>query len=273
MGQTLIPPEGQALGGLDIRGLFYPWLTTAREAIRAGRLPLWDPYQFAGYPFLANPQVGFFYPPSWLALLLPVNVAISWHVTLHICLAGVGMLLLVRYLTKSWLGALLAALTYAFSGFVAARIFAGHVGLLSTDAWLPWLLLGCAWSLDRGKAWAGMIAGLPLGMAILAGHTSSLIYLGIAWIGFVIYRGFASKQWRLVARQMALAGLMGLALSAVQLLPLIEFSTASTRATDPSFEFATGYSMPPTHLITLIIPEYFGEPIHAGYWSVPNFEE
>ena len=131
MERVLFPPPGHALGGLDVRGLFYPWLTVARDAIQAGRLPLWDSNQFGGYPFLSNPQVGLFYPPTWLAILLPVNVGISWYVALHIWLAGAGMLLFVRqmhgghYMHGSWTGAMLAAVAFAFSGFAAARIFAG----------------------------------------------------------------------------------------------------------------------------------------------------
>lgn len=274
MGRALFPPAGQALGGLDVRGLFYPWLSTVREAIRAGRLPLWDAYQFSGYPFLSNPQVALFYPPTWLAILLPVNVGIGWHVALHVWLAGVGMLLFTRrWGGASWFAALLAALTFAFSGFMATRIWAGHIGLLATYAWLPWLLLALHWSVERGDVWAGILSGLPLGLAALAGHTTSLIYLGLAWLAFALYTAITSRRWLLVARQMALAGAAGIALSAVQLLPLLEFGTVSTRAAEATFEFATDYSMPPTHLITLLIPEYFGEPTRAGYWSVPNFEE
>src|SRR5678816_2724660 len=138
MWRVLLPPEGYALGGLDVRGLFFPWLTQAREAIFAGHLPLWDPNQFGGYPFLANPQVALFYPLTWLAIVLPVRIGISWYIMLHLWLAGIGMLLLLRSLNASWLGAGLAALTYMFSGFMATRIFAGHIGVIATDTWLPW---------------------------------------------------------------------------------------------------------------------------------------
>ncbi|MCA9971761.1 MAG: hypothetical protein KC425_16160, partial [Anaerolineales bacterium] len=32
-------------------------------------------------------------------------------------------------------------------------------------------------------------------------------------------------------------------------------------------------SLPPSHLITFIMPAYFDEPTRTGYWSVPTFEE
>ena len=274
---VLRPPAGQATGGADVRALFVPWLTFAREALRAGKLPLWDPYHFGGYPFLSNPQVAFFYPPTWLAWLLPVRYALSLQLALHLWLLGAGAWLLLRRSGTTQAGALLGAVTLAFSGFVGARIFAGHLGLLATVAWLPWLLLAMQWAATQGSSvkrrWmAGLLAGIPWGMAILAGHTASLIPLGIAWGAHVLYLWRQQRDGRVLV-QALLALAAGLALSAVQLAPFAQFLAASTRAASPDFEFATNYSLPPAHLITLLVPDYFGEPTRAGYWSVPVFEE
>src|SRR4026208_1765987 len=41
------------------------------EELRAGRLPLWNPYSGSGEPWLANPQTGVFYPPAWVFVVLP----------------------------------------------------------------------------------------------------------------------------------------------------------------------------------------------------------
>ena len=272
MEKGLFPPAGQALTGHDVRGLFYPWYTTVREALRAGRLPLWDPYEFGGYPFLSNPQVALFYPPTWLAILLPLNVGISFYVALHLWLAGLGMLLFVRSRGGSWTGAALAGLTFGFSGFFAARISAGHIGLLATHAWIPWLLLSFNWSLKRGDIWAAIVAGLTFGLAILAGHPTSLLFVGLIWLAFALYLGATGERWGLIARQMAIIGLTGLALSAVQLLPFLQFSLISTRAAGVRESGGLQWSLPLAHLITLIIPRYFGDPL-IGYWSVDNFEE
>ncbi len=273
MHRVLWPPVGQALAGNDIRSLFVPWWTFAREAVRGGRLPLWDLSQFSGYPFLSNPQVALFYLPTWLALILPVRLGISWYVLLHLVIAGVGMFAYVRFVSRSDGGALLAALAFAFSGFMAARIWAGHVGLIAVHSWLPWMLLALAWSVPRKSVWAGILAGLPFALAVLAGHTTSLLYVGLIWAAFGLFLIWTGHSWKLVARQMVLAGSVGVALSAVQLLPLLEFMGASSRTAAPSYEFAAAFSLPPAHLITLLLPEFFGEPTRAGYWSVPSFDE
>jgi len=289
LGVALWPPVGKALGGADVRGLFVPWLELTRTAVWQGHLPFWHAAQFAGYPFLSNPQVALFYPPTWLAILLPVRVGLSWHVVFHVVAAGVGMWLFVHQQTGSRWGAWLAALTFAFSGFTAVRIFAGHVGLLATFAWLPWLLWAFAWSVRQRRAWTAVLAGVPFGLAVLAGHTTSLLYVGLVWVAWAVYLGMGDRRPEtadseklnrqspvsslLVARQFLIAALVGLLLSGVQLLPLAQFALESSRAGGADFDFASAYSFPPAHLVTLLVPEFFGEPTHAGYWSVPNFEE
>jgi len=47
---------------------FYPWRLLLHRAGSSGELPLWNPYQFAGYPFVGNGQSAIFYPPNWLYL-------------------------------------------------------------------------------------------------------------------------------------------------------------------------------------------------------------
>lgn len=268
----LFPPPGQAAGGTDIRALFVPWFEGARQAIRQGRLPLWDPQLFGGYPFLSNPQVAFFYPPTWLSWLLPVRIAISWLLAFHLLATGVGMMLFMRAEGASRYGALMAAVTLTFSGFASARINAGHLGVLSTLAWLPWLLVAFKWSMDRGSLWAATAGGLPLAFSILAGHTTSLLYVGLIWSAYALYRA-QKGSLRLAAGHLLVAGLAGAALSAVQLLPLLQLAALSSRAAMATFDSAADFSLPAAHLITLFVPEYFGEPLRLGYWSVPVFEE
>ncbi|PID86586.1 MAG: hypothetical protein CSB13_03640 [Chloroflexi bacterium] len=294
MEAALFPAAGQAVGSHDMRGLFVPWLAVAREAVWHGHLPWWDASLFAGYPFLSNPQVALFYPPTWLAIILPVNVGISWYLVLHIWLVGLGMYWLVRRLGGTQLGAMLGGLAFAFSGYMAARIYAGHIGLLATNSWLPWLLLATVWSVRRKTWWSAVLLGVPFALSILAGHTTSLIYVGLLWGIFALYLALDRTFWQrmpvhlqagakgvpplpqrvgLVLRQLLIAGLVGLALSAVQLVPLLQFMATSTRTAAATYEFATAYSFPPAHLITFLVPEFFGEPTRVGTWSVPNFEE
>ncbi len=274
MGLALWPAGGEILGGHDMRGYYFPYFELVRAAVREGRLPFWEPALFNGFPFMAQPQQNVFYPPLWPGFVLPLNVGISLYMLLHIWLAGFGMYLFVREMGGRWLPGLLAGIAFAFSGLLAGRLWAGHVTVYALDAWTPWMLLGLAWSVRRGTIWAGIVAALPLGLALLAGHIPSFMYAGMIWGFFALYLLWTEDGRRgLVLRQAALTLVVGLALAAVQLGAFVEFSLGSERLAEADYEFATDYSLPPAHLITLVVPEFFGEPTRVGYWSVPTFEE
>ena len=47
---------------------FLPELEFARDELRAGRLPVWNPHARAGAPLHAHGLIGLCYPPNWIAL-------------------------------------------------------------------------------------------------------------------------------------------------------------------------------------------------------------
>lgn len=274
LNRALFPAPGEALGGHDMRGYYYVLHSFVRDGLLAGRLPVWSPNIFNGFALLAQPQTSAFYPPAWLMLILPVNVGLSWYMLLHIWLAGLGMFAFVRYMGGNWLPALLSGIAFAFSGLLAGRLWAGHTTVYAMYAWIPWLLLALIWSVRKRKWWYAILAGVPLGLAILSGHIPSFLYAGLILAAFAVYLFLTEhERRRLVLRQALLMGLVGLALAAVQLVPFLQFSQSTQRVDTADFDFATNYSLPPAHLATLLIPEFFGEPTRIGYWSVPTFEE
>ena len=69
-------PGSRIVAGNDLTNMFYHWLSFAKSSIQRGQLPLWNPYLSSGLPFVANPQPALFYPPTWLAVLMPVSKAV-----------------------------------------------------------------------------------------------------------------------------------------------------------------------------------------------------
>ncbi|MEI2607058.1 MAG: hypothetical protein V9G20_00345 [Candidatus Promineifilaceae bacterium] len=290
--KTLFPPEGQVLGGYDMRGYYYILPKAVREAVYAGHLPFWDPYRFNGTPFMADPQNEAFYPPAWLMLILPVNVGLSWFMALHVWLAALGMVAFVRSQRGRWTPAVLAGLCFAFGGYLTGRLWAGHTAVYAVTAWTPWMLLALGWAVRRGDWRAGVLAGLPFGLSLLAGHYPSFLYVGLIWGAYLVYLWLTAgadlfplssaqrvgDDWqplrrRVILRQGVVMALVGFGLAMVHLLPFVQFSLATERVAAADYNFATDYSMPPAHLLTLIVPEFFGEPTRLGYWSVQTFEE
>ena len=54
----------------DAADEFQPGQAYLSDELHAGRLPFWTPYLFSGFPFLADPQVGAWYPLNWPFLLI-----------------------------------------------------------------------------------------------------------------------------------------------------------------------------------------------------------
>src|SRR6267378_2696928 len=68
----VVSAPGRMIDAPDITRYFIWFHQYARDTIASGHVPLWNPYNFAGTPFAANPSLTVFYPPTWLSLLVPV---------------------------------------------------------------------------------------------------------------------------------------------------------------------------------------------------------
>ncbi|GIS67388.1 MAG: hypothetical protein CM1200mP6_04560 [Anaerolineaceae bacterium] len=58
----------------------YAWKRFINHAIETRQIPLWNPYLFAGTPFLGNGQHSIFYPFSIFFYLLPLAKAYGWFI-------------------------------------------------------------------------------------------------------------------------------------------------------------------------------------------------
>ena len=66
----------------DLINQFVAWRAFAVESIQAGHWPLWNPYTYAGEPFLGGFQSGLLYPPNVIFLGLPLVRAINLSIVL-----------------------------------------------------------------------------------------------------------------------------------------------------------------------------------------------
>ncbi|MBN1810965.1 MAG: YfhO family protein [Anaerolineae bacterium] len=196
---------GRVLAGGDVLTYFYPYWAEATRAAQAGRLPLWNPYLFMGAPFLANSQVGVFYPLNWpLWLLLPAYRSVHLTIVLHLCLAALNTYLWARAsLRMGWIGAWAAGAAFALGGYLGAQV--EHVNQLQGLAWLPLMLLlydkspisnlesaiGNQWlhRISESASWRiGVMAFVGLvvviALVLLAGHTQTAF---ISLVGLTVY--------------------------------------------------------------------------------------
>jgi hypothetical protein len=242
------PPTGSDFS--DITITHEPYTVFLRQSlVEDHQIPLWNPSILSGAPFFANPLSGLYYPPGWLALILPLPLGFNLLVLAHLLWGGVGVYLLLREEGLVQEAAILGSLAFAALPKLFAHYGAGHLTLLYAVPWTPWLLWAEARS-QRGllkSRWAQ--PGLFLAITFLADVRWSLL-AGLLWLGFAIRRRAA---WTHLARQVTLTGL----LSAPLALPLLEFTRLATRANMSNADVST-FSLPPERFLGLFIPDFGG---------------
>ena len=228
-------------------------------ALRAGRLPLWNPHVGLGRPFLADVEVGAFYPPNLLCLPLGGAGGLALSAVLHALLAMAGMIGLCRYLGMGrGMGAALG-LAFLTAAPVAGRLQAGQVPYAHATCYLPLLFLLAARMQDGRGVRRIAHLGVALGLQLLCGHPQ---IAWITWTGlgcFLVGRGAGGPLRSAAARLggdlaalgLALAG--GLGLAAVQLLPFLELVGQGNRSA-PSLAFAAAGTMDAPSWASLVVP-------------------
>jgi hypothetical protein len=229
--------RGEVFTIRDHLDYFQPLRWFTAEELKAGRIPLWNPYSASGEPWLANPQTGIFYPPAWLFVVLPFAAAYMLFLLLHLALFGWGAYLL--FARDASPGA-------AMVGAVAVMLCGPTLSLLdvnnnlATLAWLP-LVLWCA----RERAWRRGAAALA--MSFLGGEPY------FAGIGAVMFAIVAARSWKFVLW----SGAAAFGLTAVQLFPFLEAIRGSDRAAGMNAELILRDSMPLGDWLRIAVPPTF----------------
>ncbi|MDQ1300744.1 MAG: hypothetical protein QG637_664, partial [Chloroflexota bacterium] len=229
----------------DFTEFFLPFSIFQRGEWLTGRLPFWNPFTYAGHPFLADVQAAVFYPVSNLLLALTLPWAspaarLYWlqvEAILHIALAGCFTYALARDLLQDRRAAFLAGGVFAFSGYLTGYPLL-QLAVLRTAIWLPlilWLLLRAFRVPARWRGWVA--AALAYAVAFLAGHPQTFLFLSYAVAGWIlaqpipVIRGLRGRRGSFPAgaylARVAVFYLLFLGLSAAQLWPSIEFTALS----------------------------------------------
>lgn len=226
-------PSGHALlVNSDVFRYFYPTADYLHDELRRGHLPLWNPYQYAGQPFLGLHVTAALYPPNLVLMgLLRAGQALAAHAILHTLVAGCFTWLFAARLGLGRAACLAAAVAYMLSAPLRLGIY--MVPFLSNAAWLPAILWALHGLLTEVRAsWAVGLAAF-LSLAFLSGHAQGFVYeaqfalaYGLFGLAFVAPRG---RRLRVVGLALA-SGVLALGFVAPQLLPALEFTREAVRS-------------------------------------------
>jgi len=247
----------------DIEKYFHWVHQFAREELLAGRIPLWNPYSYAGTPFLANPHTALFYPATLLYLVMPVIHAHKWLIAIHCGMAGGFMYLFLRRARLGRVSAMVGCLPWMFGGYFMAHAVMGHLTLLFNMAWLPLALFLYDHFLEARRLGWLFATGFVLGVQLLAGepqvcYYSSLLLAiyGLVWTA--AGSGPREGRWNLGSYgrwlgELALIALVCVCTAAIQFAPSAEFALHSDRSAS-SYDFVTFMSFPFSSFIGLVLP-------------------
>ncbi|GAB4278607.1 MAG: hypothetical protein Kow0080_30330 [Candidatus Promineifilaceae bacterium] len=264
--QGITTPQNPLISDLIIQN--YNWRKFTKESfLEQGEIPLWNPYLFAGVPFLAAGQHSAYYPLSLLFFLLPIPAAYGWFALLQLWLTGVFMYIFARVLGTGRGGATIAGLVYQGSGFMLTST-AVFPMIIAAAAWLP-LLLACIELIINHPSplvWAAAGA-IALGLQIFAGHVEITYYTLLIMGLYAAYRLLANWPSPITAlfrpaSWLAAMVALGLMLGAVQLIPLFELGQVNFRQDATTFEQVQSYAFPVRRVLTLAVPNFYGNPAH-----------
>jgi len=250
----------------DSIAYFYPARLLLGQSLRNGELPLWNPHQMCGTPFLANYQSAVLYPPNWLFGVIPAARAFGILAALHLFALGAFTFLFLRSLSLGRIASTFGAIAFMLSGFAIAWLELPV--FLSTGVWLPLALffINKAHMPTTHRTRYAALAGVALGLSMLGGHPQIAFYVFMAVALYWAYLAIANKQFPWAA---ILTFGIGLGLAAPQLLPAMELAKLSHRGGAPTAAGYAAYSalaMPWRNLLALLFPSFYSE--FCGYVGV-----
>ena len=216
-----------------------------------GAFPLWTPYFYAGQPFMAIPE-HYLFDLNFIYILIFNDIFLSMNLAVisYFFLAGLGMYLLVYEIIRKQNAAFIAAIIFMFNGLVQRFALTGHLNILESYALMPFAFLFVYRALHK-KNWIAncIMAAIFLSMMIYAGGIIFFLYAGLIVGLYLIWNLFFGNFGKNIVKTVLISLVIAVVLfglSALKLLPVLEFAGMSNRGAGVSFE------------------EYLGNPIKTG---------
>lgn len=262
---TPIREDQASLTQGDFSGQFVAFGAYQYARMSQGEIPLWNPYNNGGLPFIADTQAAVFYPPRLLTIALS-QLAGGWtyhalelEMMFHVLAYALMMYVFLRRLTLSQKGSIygsfIGAVTAAFGGYISGYPPL-QLALLEAGIWLPLAALGIteATRAEVRVRWSWLIlTGFALGLSWMAGHPQTSYFLTFFLLAYYAYRVYVRRwSWTRFVAGAAIFGVISVGVVAVTLFPGLEYLTLTSRS-GLGFD-AKGGGFPPQDIVQLILP-------------------
>ncbi len=159
-------------------GIFsYPNAVYVKDCFASGNLPLWNPLNEFGVPFLAQWNTMVLYPGNFLYILVPPHWSVGLFNLLHLIFGGIGMYVLAKRVTKNNIAAAIAGIAYQFNGVTLnSLMWTNNIAALG---WMPWVVAGVHYTLRSRSVKSLVIAIVFCSIQVLTGAPE---IIGITWL-------------------------------------------------------------------------------------------
>ncbi|MES9969252.1 MAG: hypothetical protein ABW092_04410 [Candidatus Thiodiazotropha sp.] len=197
----------------DVLDYKLPSWRFAREKLRQGELPVWNPHVLGGEPLLLLVTRSIITPAfAAYAAIEDEGVGLYASALINLLIISVGSYLLFLNLSGNRVAALLGAVAFSYSGFNLSWFLWHHV---NTSIWIPWLLFFALRLIQSGDVRHLVWLALSSTMMLLGGFPTVAVYGYIALLLLLVsWSLFSGNGWRLVLQRNALVSL-GILLSSM----------------------------------------------------------
>lgn len=238
---TPIAEDQASLKNGDFSGQFVAFGAYQYERMSQGEIPLWNPYNNAGLPFIADTQATVFYPPRWITMGLS-SLAGEWsynalqlEMTFHVLLYTLLMYGFMRRLTlgheQSHFASFIASVIIGYGGYTTSYPPL-QLAVLEAAIWFPLSALGIleATRTESLKWRWVLLASFGLGLSWLAGHPQTSWFMTYMLVAYLGYRCYQQKiDWRNFIVGLVAFGVVTFGVTAVTFLPGIEYLLQTSR--------------------------------------------
>jgi len=274
---SFVTDRGAMVFGSDMVAEAYQSRAFAVQEVQAGRgLPHWNPFVYAGMPYLSILPYPVWYPTSLLYFAIDLHRAIGWAFVLHLVLAGLLAYALARELRLAPGAAAVVGASYMFTGYIVSHLYAGQDGRMFAMQLTPALFLFAERAIARRRVhwflWLSLVAALQ----VFTPHVQMMYFAAMAVGAYVVFR--LAQMWReehawkpvavLTAGFLGAYALAGL-ITLVEVWPTLDIVQFSHRA-ERDYAYGSSWAMPVQETLAAIWPAFQG--YLDTYWGTNPFK-
>ena len=242
------------------------------DELRAGRLPLWNPYQYTGVPSLSA-----FSPFALLGALVRSPRVLPWIALVAALISGFGAYNFARRVlhVAPW-PAVIAGWCYPVTGFFV--LWQG-LSLPYPVVWLPWLLCAVHHVVYRLSRWSIAFLAVTTALVVISGHLDmagqilvvSALFATWSLLAFVRHEKSGKAVTRRIAA-LAAGWTLGLMLASPELLPALDYVKTGSRMNQRGAGHEERAPVGMAALPQLVLPHIYGTSEKGSFAMLPAKE-